>query len=99
LPYRIVFSPEAQSNLRGLTARNRAIVLDDVEQQLSHQPTVETRNRKPLRPNELAKWSLRIGDLRVYYEVDDEPVSVVHVRAVGVKQGNQVFIDNQEVKP
>ena len=55
------------------TARQRAIVLDAVDEQLTHQPTVETRNRKPMRPNPLAPWELRIGVLRVYYDVEDIP--------------------------
>ena len=60
-------------------------MLDSVDEQLQYQPTVETRNRKPMRPNPIAPWELRIGDLRVYYEVDVAE-SFVRVLAVGVKQ-------------
>ena len=56
----------AADHLRALTARERSIVLDAVEDQLAHEPTVETRNRKPMRPNPLAPWELRIESLRVY---------------------------------
>jgi hypothetical protein len=56
-----------------------------VEEQLVHQPDVETQNRKPLRPNPLAPWELRVGDLRVFFDIETEPEAVVHVRAVGVK--------------
>jgi mRNA-degrading endonuclease RelE of RelBE toxin-antitoxin system len=68
------------------------IVLDTVDEQLMYQPTVETKNRKPMRPNPLAPWELRIGDLRVYYDVEDEPEPVVYINAVGVKERNQVRI-------
>jgi hypothetical protein len=51
---RIAYSPESEDHLRALVARDRVIVLDAVDEQLTHQPTVETRNRKPLRPNSLA---------------------------------------------
>jgi mRNA-degrading endonuclease RelE of RelBE toxin-antitoxin system len=61
------------------------IVLSAVESQLAHQPDVETQNRKPLRPNPLAPWELRIGDLRVFYDFESEPEAVVHIRAVGIK--------------
>jgi hypothetical protein len=54
LPYSIEYSPEAEDHLLFLTARQQAIVLDTVDEQLTHQPTVETRNRKPMRPNPLA---------------------------------------------
>lgn len=63
-----------------LTARHRAIVLDAVEKQLSYEPMVETRNRKPMRPNPLAPWELRIGSLRVYYDIQEEPDRVVYIR-------------------
>jgi hypothetical protein len=47
-----------------LEARQRAIVLDQVDIQLEHEPTVVTRNRKPLQPNPLARFELRNGELR-----------------------------------
>lgn len=66
--------------------------------QLAHQPTVERRNRKRLRPNPLAPWELRIGNLRVYFSVEEEPERVVKIRAIGVKkQGNRLFIGGEEV--
>ena len=66
MPYRIVYYPDTREHLRYLTARQRSIVFDSVEEQLAHEPAIETRNRKPMRPNPLAAWELRSGDLRVY---------------------------------
>jgi hypothetical protein len=60
-------------HLRLLSVPDQRTVLDAVDVQLAHQPTVETTNRKPMRPNPLAPWELRIGALRVYYEVKEEP--------------------------
>ena len=57
-----------------------------------------TRQRKVLRANAVAPWELRIGDLRVYYEVKDDPERVVVVKAVGVKERNRVLIGGEEVK-
>jgi mRNA-degrading endonuclease RelE of RelBE toxin-antitoxin system len=91
LPYRIEYSPDAEDHLRRLTARQRATVLDSVDEQLTHTPREETRNRKPMRPNSLAPWELRIGDLRVYYDVDEE-LELVLIRAVGIKVRNLVRI-------
>ena len=51
VPYRIVYSTEAELHLRALTAQQRATILNAVDEQLVHQPTIETRNRNPLRPN------------------------------------------------
>jgi hypothetical protein len=83
--------------LRYLTARQQAIVLDTVDEQLTHQPTVETRHRKPMRPNPLAPWELRIGALRVYYDVEAEPELVVLIRAVGLKERNRVRIGGEVI--
>jgi mRNA-degrading endonuclease RelE of RelBE toxin-antitoxin system len=97
LPYRIEYSPDAEDHLRTLTARQIAIVLDAVDEQLQHQPLVETRNRKPMRPNPLAPWELRVGTLRVYYDVAESPEPVVYIRAVGIKEGNRLRIGGQVI--
>jgi mRNA-degrading endonuclease RelE of RelBE toxin-antitoxin system len=73
------------------------MVLDRVEKQLAYEPSAETRNRKPMRPNPLAPWELRIGTLRVYYDVVEDPEAVVLVRAVGVKDRNAVRIGRKEI--
>ena len=65
---------------------------------LTFQPTVETRNRKPMRPNPLAPWELRLGNLRVYYEVEEEPEPVVYIRAVGIKERNRVRIGKEVIE-
>jgi mRNA-degrading endonuclease RelE of RelBE toxin-antitoxin system len=98
MAYRIAYSPESEDHLRALTVRDRAIVLDAVDEQLAHQPASVTRNRKPLRPNPIAPWELRIGDLRVYYDVEDDPEPIVHVRAVGIKDHNELRIGGEIVK-
>ena len=98
LPYQIEYSPDAENHLRALTARQQSIVLDKVDEQLRHQPTVETRNRKPMRPNPLAPWELRISNLRVYYDVEDMPEPIVFIRAVGIKERNRVRIGRKVVK-
>jgi mRNA-degrading endonuclease RelE of RelBE toxin-antitoxin system len=81
-----------------LTARQRSMVFDTVDEQLSHQPNVETKNRKPMRPNPLAPWELRIGKLRVYYDVVEDPEKIVTILAVGIKERNRVFIAGEEIE-
>ncbi len=98
MPYRIEYSPDTDNHLRALSARHQSIVLGAVDKQLQHQPTVETKNRKPMRPNPLAPWELRIGNLRVYYDVQEEPERVVHIRAVGIKERNRVRIGNEVIE-
>jgi mRNA-degrading endonuclease RelE of RelBE toxin-antitoxin system len=73
-------------------------VLDAVEKHLQSQPAVETRKRKPMRPNPIAPWELRIGNLRVYYDIEDDPEHVVYIRAVGIKDRNNVRIGRKVIK-
>jgi hypothetical protein len=44
--YHIRFSDAAGEHLASLAARDRATLLDRIGRPLTHQPTVETRNRK-----------------------------------------------------
>lgn len=74
------------------------MVFDAVDEQLAHEPTVETRNRKPMRPNPLAPWELRIEELRVYYDVEEEPEKRVVILAVGIKDRSRVIIGGEEVE-
>jgi mRNA-degrading endonuclease RelE of RelBE toxin-antitoxin system len=97
LPFRIEYSPAAEEHLEALTVRQRQIVVDAVDKQLMHRPTVETKNRFPMRPNPVAPWELRIRNLRVYYDAEEEPERVVYVRAVGVKRRNRVYIGAEEI--
>lgn len=97
MAYRIEYSPDAEDHLRVLTKREQVIILAAVERQLIQQPASPTRNRKPMRPNEVAPWELRIGDFRVYYDIRDRPESVVVVCAVGVKLRNRVRIGKKVI--
>src|SRR2546430_426154 len=63
-------------------------------------PQGRLRNRKPLEePAALgATWELRFGpknSFRVFYDVNNEE-KIVSVLAIGVKEGNQLFIGGQE---
>ena len=71
--------------------------VDTIAGQLTYEPTVVTRNRKPMRPNPIAPWELRIGELRVYYDIELEPQLIVNIRAIGVKERNQVIISGEIV--
>lgn len=97
MPYRIEYSPDSEGHIRSLTKREAVLVLDAIDEQLEHQPTVETRNRKAMRPNPIAPWELRVGNLRVYYDVVDDPEAVVVIRAVGIKEHNVVRIGGKEI--
>ena len=98
MPYRVAYSPESEGHLRALAGRSRAIVLDAVDDPLTHQPTTETRNRKPLRPNLLAPCERRVGDLRVDDDVEEDPELVVPIRSVGIKDHDELRIGGEIVE-
>jgi mRNA-degrading endonuclease RelE of RelBE toxin-antitoxin system len=88
--------PEARDNLRALTARQRSLVVGTIDDQLADEPTVETRNRKQMWPHSLAPWELRIGDLRVYYNVEALEAAVVVVD-IGVKRRERVYVGGKVI--
>jgi len=98
MPYEVRFAADVRRHLRALTARERSTALEVIERQLLTEPLVETRNRKPLRPNPVAPWELRIGNLRVFYEVIPGDPGVVRIEAVGKKVGNIVRIAGKEIE-
>jgi mRNA-degrading endonuclease RelE of RelBE toxin-antitoxin system len=73
-------------------------VVDAMERQLLHEPERETRNRKrmkPDRPGFVAPWELRVGDLRVYYDVEAAS-SIVWIVAVGAKARERVRVRGRD---
>ncbi len=93
----IEFSEDADRHLSHLSARERAILLAAIEEQLVDQPTVPTRRRKRLRANPLAPWELRVDDFRVFYDVEAERNTVVII-AIGLKEHNVLRIEGKEYK-
>ena len=97
MAYRIQFTKSAEDHLAQLTARQQAIVLDAVRTQLRYEPLRDTRNRKQLRPNPFAPWELRVGLLRIFYEVDALELDLVNVLAIGIKKGNRLIVAGKEI--
>lgn len=88
--YEIEFTDKALADLRWFRRDEQNTILDGIEANLRYEPTVETRNRAPLRPNQTAEWKLRLGNFRVYYDVD-AAAQFVSVVAVGLKVRNLVL--------
>jgi len=93
--FQITFTPEAIEDLRWFVKPDRKSIVAEIEMQLRHEPTVETRNRKRLRPNQLAEWELRCGGFRVFFDVE-EVDRLIKVIAVGYKEGSRLFIHGRE---
>lgn len=102
MAHEILFADETDDHLAALTAGQRAVVFEAIARQLLHEPTLTTRNRKPMDPDRrafIAPWELRVGNLRVYYAVEDEPVPRVVIVAVGIKVRERLRIGGKDVEP
>lgn len=64
--YEIEYTPEAREDLNSFRKFEQKRILDEIDAQLQYEPNVETRNRKKLRPNDVAEWELRIDNVRVF---------------------------------
>jgi mRNA-degrading endonuclease RelE of RelBE toxin-antitoxin system len=100
--YEIRLAAEAIEHLKGIEKKHRRAILQSLEEQLSHEPLVKTRNRKPLGGSTLfgpESWELRLGPdngFRVFYRAEAETLRVL-IKAIGIKQGNRLFIAGEEV--
>ena len=91
----IVLSPTATTALESLRKFDQKRIRDALIERLRFRPLEETRNRKRLRANGIAQWELRVGNHRVFYDVDEEE-NLVRVLAIGYKQGSKLIILGEE---
>jgi mRNA-degrading endonuclease RelE of RelBE toxin-antitoxin system len=95
--YRIEFAEDARDDLTWYTAFEQKRITSEIRDQLTHQPSIPTRNRKGLRENPIASWELRADKYRVFNEVNDESQSVTVV-AVGHKDHETLRIRVEKVE-
>lgn len=93
--FHIELTDEAMEDLESFRRYDARRILDQLEFQLAHEPTRETRNRKRLRPNSLAEWELRVDAFRIFYDVFTEQ-KIVKVAAVGHKEGNTLYVHGEK---
>jgi mRNA-degrading endonuclease RelE of RelBE toxin-antitoxin system len=92
--YTIQYVESIAGDLAGLRSFERKRILDEIEEQLTHEPVQETKRKKILRglkpPWEHAEpvWELRVDEFRVFYDVD-ETARQVTVRAVRHKPAHK----------
>jgi mRNA interferase RelE/StbE len=80
--FQIILAAEAISDLRSLSAHDRAKVRDALEVHLRHDPTKLSKSRiKRLRGLLRPQYRLRVDELRVFYDVDGAEVQVLAIVA------------------
>jgi mRNA-degrading endonuclease RelE of RelBE toxin-antitoxin system len=93
MPFRITITEDAERHFQKLPVRDQRIPETTIASRLEHQPTTLTRAVKQLRPNPLAQYELRAGDLRVLYNVEGEEVVLL---VIGRKVGNRLIVAGEE---
>src|SRR5882724_5436805 len=82
MPFAIVLAPEAVEDLRALAASIRATVRSALETHLRHEPEKTSRSRiKRLRGLRRPQYRLRVGDVRVFYDVSGTTVEILAIVA------------------
>ncbi len=80
MKYEIILSPESVDDLKRLTAHTRAKVKDLLELHLRHEPTKVSKSRiKKLRGLRRPQYRLRIEDIRVFYDIDNNKVEILAI--------------------
>ena len=85
--HRIEINEDAESELDELRAYDRIRVLDEIEEQLTHEPAKVSRRQKILEALEPPwdqldpVWQLRVSEYRVFYDVFERDELVI-VRAI-----------------
>ncbi len=78
--YEIILSPEAMADLRALSAGIRSAVQDGTEVHLRHEPAkVSQSSIKRLRGLSRPQFRLRVGDVRVFYDVTESTVEILAI--------------------
>jgi mRNA-degrading endonuclease RelE of RelBE toxin-antitoxin system len=78
----IVLAPEAVEDLKKLKADIRTTVRAAFDTHLRHEPTKTSRSRvKRLRGISRPQFRLRVGEIRVFYDVSDEVVEILAIVA------------------
>ena len=80
MPFDIVLAPEAVEDLKALRANVRADLRTALETYLRHEPEKTSRSRiKRLRGLRQPQYRLRVGEVRIFYDVTGTTVQVLAI--------------------
>jgi mRNA interferase RelE/StbE len=80
MPFEIVLAPEAVEDLKRLRANVRPEIRTALETHLRHAPKKVSRSRiKRLRGLRKPQYRLRVGEVRIFYDVTETTVEVLAI--------------------
>ena len=78
--FELIFAPTAVSDLRSLPSHQRSEVRDAIETHLRFEPEKLSRSRiKRLRGLGRPQFRLRVGEIRVFYDVTESAVEILAI--------------------
>jgi hypothetical protein len=97
----LVYAPVVHQHFDTIDAKYDLLIRRKIDEQLTHEPGAQTRNRKPVRPPAAfqAEWELRFGPQnrsRVFYQFD-VGTREVRIVAVGLKERNRLLVGGEKV--
>jgi mRNA interferase RelE/StbE len=93
--YEIIVAPSAAEAARALPARRRAELVDALETHLRYEPRKVSKSRiKRLRGLSRPQYRLRVGEVRVFYDVTATEVQVL---AIITKAEAQAWLEQEGV--
>lgn len=93
MAFEIILAPQAVEALKKLSVLVRSGVEKALEVHLTHEPAKVSKSRiKKLRGLSQPQYRLRVGDIRVFYDVTETQVQVL---AVVTKADAQAWLDEQ----
>jgi len=101
--FTIVYDSAVLVHLAGIERRYHSLIRSHIEQQLMHEPGIQTRNRKPYGKSMTfgEAWELRCGlgnRFRVFYRIDAERRQV-RVLAILVKVREKLYAGDEVFEP
>jgi mRNA-degrading endonuclease RelE of RelBE toxin-antitoxin system len=100
-PYAVEIAPIVDKHLDFIDVKYHSMIHKKIAEQLTYDPDVKTRNRKPVRTPAAfqAEWELRFGPdnrFRVFYQIKQE-IGQVRVVAIGEKNRNRLYVAGEEM--
>jgi mRNA interferase RelE/StbE len=93
MAFEIILAPAAATALKNLAVPVRAGVVKAIDVHLTHEPTKVSKGRiKRLQGLSQPQYRLRVGDIRVFYDVTETQVQVL---AIVTKAEAQAWLDEQ----
>jgi mRNA-degrading endonuclease RelE of RelBE toxin-antitoxin system len=95
MQFQVILTPSAEADLSSFKVGEQRRIVAAIKVHLTTDADSQSRRRRKLAENTLAPWELRVGDHRVFYEVEED--TTVKITAIGSKEHNDLFIRGRKV--